>query len=942
MRSRTTRWLALAGTAALLAGTHPGVSAAEPDDSLSPRAERQIDALAAAKAARTPTEQKVDSTLLAAARLSAGRSLTGDASAEPRMRSTASKRADVEIRGTASPTVLARVSSLGGRVTYRSLKNQVVRADVPLGAVTSLAALPEVDRVVSLAAQPLTATMRDPRDRRPDKARASDQRRQRIASALAASRRSAAAGRAQAATGAVVSEGDRAHGADLARTQRRVSGVGVTVGVLSDGVDSLPASVASGDLPADVEVLPGAAGLGDEGTAMLEIVHDLAPKARLVFATAFSGEQSFADNIRALRAAGADVIVDDVLYFGESPFQDGPIARAVRAVTRDGAVYFSSAGNEGNVDDATSGNYEGDFDGSGRTVGKYAGEAHDFAPGADVQISDPVAASAAGPPTTLQWADPLGAAADDYDLYALDQEGNVVAFSNDTQDGDDDPFESLALPDSGGPVRLVVVKFKGADRYFQLSVFGGRFTDDGAARAYATPGVTRGHSTAPGAVSVAAVPAAGPLPFDLQPGDPANPTGPFPGRYGEDQVSERFTSDGPRRVFFRPGGAPLTPGDLSSTGGQVRRRPNLAAADGVSTSVPDYSPFFGTSASAPHAAAMAALALSGHPGLTPAALRRAMTRTAIDIEAPGRDRDTGTGIVDATALLAAVGVSGQSYATAGEPVVTASSDGDLFLEPGETGTVSLPVTSAGDVTAAGVRVDLRTASSGVTVRPASRSYGSIPADETRQRVFEVTLADTVPLGSKVALSAVVRFQGALSPQSAQDSLVVGQPAATEVTSSYAGPAVAIPDESDVGASVPLTVGGVGPVSSVRFSIDGTACSAAESSTTVGLDHTFVGDLVGTLTSPDGSTVTLFDRIAGDGANLCQTEFTDSADRSIQDVEETEAPFTGSWRPAQPLAAFGGVAGDGTWRFTAKDAVLADTGSIRAVSVHVRGFAPPPP
>ena len=42
--------------------------------------------------------------------------------------------------------------------------------------------------------------------------------------------------------------------------------------------------------PDRVTVLPGEAGVeGDEGTAMLEIVHDLAPGAELYFATAFAG-----------------------------------------------------------------------------------------------------------------------------------------------------------------------------------------------------------------------------------------------------------------------------------------------------------------------------------------------------------------------------------------------------------------------------------------------------------------------------------------------------------------------------------------------------------------------------------------------------------------------------------------------------------------------------
>ena len=101
-----------------------------------------------------------------------------------------------------------------------------------------------------------------------------------------------------------------------------VNGTGVKIGVLSDGVEHLADAQASGNLGA-VTVLPGQTGAGDEGTAMLELIHDMAPGAQLYFATAFTSITSFADNIRALRTAGCDIIVDDVGYFVESPFQDG-------------------------------------------------------------------------------------------------------------------------------------------------------------------------------------------------------------------------------------------------------------------------------------------------------------------------------------------------------------------------------------------------------------------------------------------------------------------------------------------------------------------------------------------------------------------------------------------------------------------------------------------
>ena len=125
-------------------------------------------------------------------------------------------------------------------------------------------------------------------------------------------------------------------------------------------------------------------------------------------------------------------------------------------------------------------------------------------------------------------------------------------FSQDIQDGNDDPYELLFTPQFGGSgLRLAVVRFSGQARYFQLSALRGRFKSsaDGLV-ARVTPGVTRGHSAAAGAFSVAAAPAAEPLPFDLEAGDPANPFGPFPGPFTEAQLPERFTSDGPRRMFF--------------------------------------------------------------------------------------------------------------------------------------------------------------------------------------------------------------------------------------------------------------------------------------------------------------------------------------------------------------------------------------------------------
>ena len=142
---------------------------------------------------------------------------------------------------------------------------------------------------------------------------------------------------------------------------------------------------------------------------------------------------SFADNIRALRfQAGCDVIVDDVLYFNEQPVPGRPRSPSrVNAITADGALFFSSAGNEGNTLDGTSGNYEGDFIDSGRAVGKFAGVRARLRSGARrTGLRAALAASSANVPVTLFWADPLGGAANDYDLYLFDatrERGGVLA-----------------------------------------------------------------------------------------------------------------------------------------------------------------------------------------------------------------------------------------------------------------------------------------------------------------------------------------------------------------------------------------------------------------------------------------------------------------------------------------------------------------------------------
>jgi subtilisin-like proprotein convertase family protein len=899
----------------------------------------QITALQQAKLALSPSQRKIDSRLLAESKIRRRVPLAaGVTKVATGVRVSARGLTTVDVDGRVSPALLAKVRALGGLVRTSSPAAGTLRADVPLAAVEALAASPDVANV--RAADGWMSARRTPTTPAPEsKVDQLPSARERLAAAVAqaqAARLGSAA--VTPLVGSVTSEGDVTHAVDTTRASRQLSGIGIKIGVLSDGVTSLAASVSRGDLPPNVEVLPGQTGSGNEGTAMLEIVHDLAPKASLAFATAINSLQSFADNIRALRAAGCDIIVDDILYFAESPFQDGPIAQAVIDVTNDGALYFSSAGNEQNVDDGTAGNWEGDYVSSGQTVGKFAGFAHDFDPGAAVQAINPLSTDSVGVPAILQWNDPLGASGNDYDLYAVNATGDVIAFSNAVQNGDDNPFEGFFVPN--GTLGLAIVKFSGADRYFQISPLRGKFVNRSGLVGFNTPGVTRGHSAVPAAYSVAAVPASVPFPREIAPGVP-NPPGPFPGVYTSAQLSETFTSDGPRRVFYHPDGTEITPGNLTSTGGEVRAKPDIAAADGVVTSVTGFTRFFGTSASAPHAAAIAALVLSGNPGITPAEVRTAIEATALDIEASGYDRNTGHGIIMADRLLQFTGSTPQPFVVAGDPVVTPTTgDGDAFLEPGERASVAIPVTNIGDITAQGVSVALTTSTPGIVINPGSRNYGSVQAGATKTSTnpFTLRVPATHEPGVAIALHIRVSFVGALSPTRRDATVPVGEPSTEVLDVPYTGAPVPIPDNNPAGASATVSVpAAFGRISRITFSIDGTTCTTAIGATTVGLDHTFVGDLIGTLTAPDGTSVGLFSRAGGGGNNICQAVFDDTAARAFQGVATTEAPYTGRWRPFQPLAGLVGHRADGTWTFKVVDAAGADVGSIRAFSLHLSGF-----
>ncbi len=527
----------------------------------------------------------------------------------------------------------------------------------------------------------------------------------------------------RARSGAVTSKGDFVQHSATLRTANSLGGAGITVGVLSDSFDcyavyAQPGSVVpvsgyagyayngftataatdetSGDLPASVNVLeeaendncldygaPSLPPFGDEGRAMLQIVHDVAPGANLAFYTAETNEADFASGIGALvTKAGAKVIADDVGYYDEPFFQDGIVAQAIDAVEAQGVAYFSAAGNDGN---ASYENLTPQFSvpGTGSNSGEYLLN-FDFT-GATTATSLPITLDAMQPgeftAIVVEWDQPYltgapksGGATSSIDVcvtgatgvYTIqDYDGNDVTCTGGNKVGVD-PVQILVI---GNPANA-----SGETKQEQLSLVIG----------------LAGGTAAPGRIKVA-VETDGQMdpPITQFATNSATLQG-HPGAAGAAAVGAAFyfqtpdcgTTPAVLESYSSVGGAPIL---FDSTGTRlatpiVRQKPDFVGPDGgndtflgftlasgnytgpdglLKTSitacqnVPSYPNFFGTSAATPHVAAIAALMLQANPALTPAQIYSALQSSALPMAgAAGYNVNSGFGFVQADAAFA--------------------------------------------------------------------------------------------------------------------------------------------------------------------------------------------------------------------------------------------------------------------------------------------------
>ncbi len=433
-------------------------------------------------------------------------------------------------------------------------------------------------------------------------------------------------------TGSALSEGDALHNADDVRAITGADGSGVKIGIISDGVDSYASAVVSGDLPASLTVLGNSIG-GDEGTAMLEIVHDLAPGAQLYFHDCGNTVFDFTNAIDDLAAAGCTIICDDIGWIAEPFFEDGYVAQHVEDLTTaQDILYVTSAGN------AAYKHYQGTFYNNGSDY-------TDFSRGTDTQNLYAHLYPGSRIRVILQWNEPFGGASSDYQLYLTTADASVeLQSSENVQNGNDDPIEWILYTNSTGSEMDVAIRVFAenapVDKELEIYIYD--------ASVYTNNIVTEdsifGQAAATGAVSVGAI----------NVGDPDN-------------------------IAYYSSRGPVT--TLTGT----RQKPDICGAAGVSvTGAGGFSnPFYGTSAAAPHIAAIAGLLESRFTNMSADEIKQLMFDTADDLGSAGYDSVFGYGRADAYTAATSYFVATFDSQGGSAVEIQVLSNGDKITKPAD-------------------------------------------------------------------------------------------------------------------------------------------------------------------------------------------------------------------------------------------------------------------
>lgn len=378
----------------------------------------------------------------------------------------------------------------------------------------------------------------------------------------------------------------------------------------------------------------------DEGRAMMQIIHDVAPGADLAFRTGVLGAIDMAAGINDLADADCHVIVDDITYISEPFFEDGIVAQAVNTAVSNDIAYFTSAGNFGEK------SYTSAFNPASTNVNGIYGIPHNFAIEGDEDVYQSATALVSENSNSplyftivLQWEDDDPSSTfystnTDLDIYISSGNGGLIGY-NSVNLGEKAievlPFVVTETTD----INLIIAKTSDNDVNvnFKYIVFKGQFSINEYTSGNST---IIGHANSEGAMTVGAI------------------------RYDK---TPAYNGTLEIMSYSSRGGHPVN--------GVDRNKPDFTAPNGVNTTVDlgngdwdhlsdseadtDLLPnFFGTSAAAPHAAAVSALMLDASSSYYDVAMNPEEIRLALSSSAIGSgtyDANYGNGFIQADAAL---------------------------------------------------------------------------------------------------------------------------------------------------------------------------------------------------------------------------------------------------------------------------------------------------
>ncbi|HTP08884.1 MAG TPA: S8 family serine peptidase [Anaerolineae bacterium] len=385
----------------------------------------------------------------------------------------------------------------------------------------------------------------------------------------------------------VISEGVKAIGADKWQAAG-YTGKGMKIGILDQGFDGyrdllgreLPLKVTAKSFVPGIEV--DQTGVS-HGTAVAEVIHDVAPDAELYLVYYDGGDVSMGNAVEWMLQQGVNIISHSAGGLAAPMDGTGRDDELVKLATDNGVLWINSAGNNGTQ------HYRGTYTDTNNDG------IHEFAPDKTLLgfRADPTGTSQ----IVLTWNDWQPGGTQDLDLYVFDQHGNIVASSRNSREGDRPPVEQIIYKFDDARTYYVTINGVNVTQPISLSLF-----------VHQTPLLELADPTS----SLAT------------PGDAKDALTVGAVNWHDNQL-EPFSSRGPTA--------------------DGRQKPDLVGPDGVSNAV--YAPqgFYGTSAATPHIAGAAALVWSAYPQATAQEIRDFLINHAVDLDPSGPDNETGAGLL---------------------------------------------------------------------------------------------------------------------------------------------------------------------------------------------------------------------------------------------------------------------------------------------------------